>query len=141
MENSQLFIFGKIWSNLKNRKNPNVIGISSNFLRNISTCICIRKKYKNGEFSTFHFWRNLARDHVLYIFGPVSAIFIKRLATLHSEKYQRPYSITINMIRCRYSFAILKAAIRCLRGSRSKVKSFDSNDFIRAASEAHLTIT
>ena len=74
-------------------------------------------------------------------FGPVSAIFIKRLATLHSEKYQRPYSITINMIRCRYSFAILKAAIRCLRGSRSKVKSFDSNDFIRAASEAHLTIT
>ena len=28
-------------------------------------CICIRKCNKNGEFSTFHFWRNLARDPVL----------------------------------------------------------------------------
>ena len=33
--------------------------MSSNFLRNISTCICIKKKYKNGEFSTFDFWRKL----------------------------------------------------------------------------------
>ena len=65
MENSQLFSFGKIGATLKIVKNPNVIGISSNFLHNISTCICIRKKYKNGEFSTFHFWQNLARDHVL----------------------------------------------------------------------------
>ena len=32
---------------------------------NISTCICIRKCNKNGEFSPFHFWPNLARDHVL----------------------------------------------------------------------------
>ena len=31
----------------------------------ISTCICVRKEYKNGEFSTFQFWRNLARDPVL----------------------------------------------------------------------------
>ena len=30
--------------------------MSSNFLRNIRTCICIRKKYKNGEFSPFYFW-------------------------------------------------------------------------------------
>uniref|UniRef100_A0A1X7T6T1 Uncharacterized protein n=1 Tax=Amphimedon queenslandica TaxID=400682 RepID=A0A1X7T6T1_AMPQE len=69
-------------------------------------------------------------------FGPVSALFIKRLATLHSEKFQRSYSVTINLIRCRYSFAILKATIRCLRGSRSGMRSFDSNDFCRAISEA-----
>uniref|UniRef100_A0A1X7TMU7 Uncharacterized protein n=1 Tax=Amphimedon queenslandica TaxID=400682 RepID=A0A1X7TMU7_AMPQE len=74
-------------------------------------------------------------------FGPVSALFIKRLATLHSEKFQRSYSVTINLIRCQYSFAILKAAIRCLQGSRSRVRSFDSNDFCRAISEAHLTLT
>uniref|UniRef100_A0A1X7UCM9 Uncharacterized protein n=1 Tax=Amphimedon queenslandica TaxID=400682 RepID=A0A1X7UCM9_AMPQE len=69
-------------------------------------------------------------------FGPVLALFIKRLATLHSEKFQRSYSVTINLIHCRYSFAILKAAIRCLRGSRSRVRSFDSNDFCKAISEA-----
>ena len=46
-------------------KDPILIGISSNFLHNISTCICIRKNYKNGEFSPSHFWQNLANDPVL----------------------------------------------------------------------------
>ena len=39
--------------------------MSSNFLRNISTCICIKKEYKNGEFSAFDFWQNLAKITVL----------------------------------------------------------------------------
>uniref|UniRef100_A0A1X7SP58 Uncharacterized protein n=1 Tax=Amphimedon queenslandica TaxID=400682 RepID=A0A1X7SP58_AMPQE len=64
-----------------------------------------------------------------------------RLAILHSEKFQRPYNTTINLIRCQYSFAILKAAVRSLRGSRSRIKSIDSNDFCRAISEARLTLT
>ena len=46
-------------------KNPNVIGISSNLKHSIRACICISKKYKNGEFSTFHFWQNLAKIPVL----------------------------------------------------------------------------
>ena len=46
-------------------KNPILIRISSNFLHNISTCIRIRKNYKNGEFSSSHFWQNLANDPVL----------------------------------------------------------------------------
>ena len=81
METFLLFNFGKIWpetmyystgtltrfwSNFKIfLKNPILIGISSNFLHNICTCMCIRKKYKNGEFFPFQFWQNLARDHVL----------------------------------------------------------------------------
>ena len=36
-----------------------LIGISSNLLHNLKTCICFRKNYKNGEFSPSHFWRNL----------------------------------------------------------------------------------
>ena len=36
---------------LKIHKNPILIGISLNFLHNISTCICIRKCNKNGKFS------------------------------------------------------------------------------------------
>ena len=62
MENSFLVIFDEIWlmtlyystvslarflSKLKNsKKNPILIGISLNFLHNISTCICIRKIIK-----------------------------------------------------------------------------------------------
>ena len=71
MEISLLAIFDKIWletmyystwsqtkflSNLKIFfKNPILIGISSNFKHNIRTCICIRKNYKNGEFSPCQF--------------------------------------------------------------------------------------
>ena len=71
MENSLLVNFDEIWpenmyystgtltrflSNFKNSlKNPILIGISSNFLNNIRTCICIRKNYKNGEFSPCQF--------------------------------------------------------------------------------------
>ena len=71
MENSLLANFDEIWPEtmyystgclarfwnnfFKFVKNPILIGMSSNFLHNISTCICIRKNYKNGEFSPSHF--------------------------------------------------------------------------------------
>ena len=73
--------------------------------------------------------------------GPIATQFIKRLAQLHAEKSQHQYSTTINFIRCRYSFSIIRSAIRCLRGCRSRYKhmSIDSSDFIRAASEAQIS--
>ena len=40
---------------LKFVKNPILIGISSDFQHNISTCISIRKCNKNEEFSPSHF--------------------------------------------------------------------------------------
>ena len=71
MKNPLLVIFHEIWpktmcystgtlaqflSNFKKFiKNPILIGISSNFKHNISTCICIRKNYKNKESSPCHF--------------------------------------------------------------------------------------
>ena len=67
MENSLIVIFDEIWQKSlyystgifeqikKFIKNPILIRISSKFLHNISTCICIRKNYKNGEFSPSHF--------------------------------------------------------------------------------------
>ena len=49
-------VFSPILEQLKKFiKNPIFIGMSSKFLYNISTCICIRKNYKNGEFSPSHF--------------------------------------------------------------------------------------
>ena len=44
---------------------------------------------------------------------------MKRLADLLSEKWDVHYSKTICLIRCRLSFALLRSAIRCMRGSRS----------------------
>ena len=49
-------ILGQFWSYFKNFvKNSIMIEISSNFLRNLKTCIYIRINYKNGEFSPFNF--------------------------------------------------------------------------------------
>ena len=81
MGNSLLVIFGEIWpmtlyystgclarflSNFKKFiKNSILIGISSNLIYNISTCICIRKNYKNEEISPSYFWQNLANDRTI----------------------------------------------------------------------------
>ena len=61
MENSLLVIFGEIWpmtlyysTGCLARYSTILIEIRSKFLYNISKCICIRKNYKNGEFSPSH---------------------------------------------------------------------------------------
>ena len=81
IKNSHLAIFAKIWPitlyystgtlvrfliKFKNsKKNPILIEISSNFLLDICTCICIRKCNKKEEFSPRHFCQNLANYPVL----------------------------------------------------------------------------
>ena len=52
---------------LQVHKNPILIGIISNLLHNIRTCICVRKCNKNEEFSPGEIWPwTLYRD-----FGPI----------------------------------------------------------------------
>ena len=48
-----------------------------------------------------------------------AAVFYKRLASLLSSKINQPYCKTINWLRCRLSFALLRSAIQCIRGARS----------------------
>ena len=55
--------------------------------------------------------------------GPVSSLVYKRIASLQSEKHQRPYSLLVNFIRCKFAFSILRSTIRCLRGNRSRPPS------------------
>ena len=43
----------------------------------------------------------------------------KRLADELSRKQDKQYSLVMGWIRCRLSFAILRSAILCIRGSRS----------------------
>ncbi len=48
-----------------------------------------------------------------------AVVFYKRLASLLSSKTNKSYSQTINWLRCRLSFALLRSAIQCIRGARS----------------------
>ena len=52
--------------------------------------------------------------------GPSGTHFIKRLASKISDHRDMPYSQAVGWLRCRVSFALLRSAIVCLRGSRGK---------------------
>ena len=61
--------------------------------------------------------------------GPAASVFLKHLGSKIAEKKHlgskiaekkdAPYSQTIGWLRCRLSFALLRASILCIRGSRS----------------------
>ena len=50
--------------------------------------------------------------------GTTATVVYKQLASMISEKHEKPYSKTMQWIRCRLSFS-LRSAIMCLCGSRS----------------------
>ena len=51
--------------------------------------------------------------------GKEAATFYKRLADMIASKRQNPYPVV--MLRCRLSFASIRSAIMCIRGSRSSL--------------------
>ena len=51
--------------------------------------------------------------------GKAASTFYKRLASMLSEKRDVSYGKTMNWIRCRLSFALLRASIMSIRGARS----------------------
>ena len=52
--------------------------------------------------------------------GPMADTFLQRLVGKLSEKDGVSYSSTIAWLRCRFSFALLRGSILCIRGSRSR---------------------
>ena len=55
--------------------------------------------------------------------GSESEFFVKRLSDFLAAEWERPYSVIIGWVRARLSFAILRAALLCVRGSRTKWRS------------------
>ena len=51
--------------------------------------------------------------------GRAATTFFKWLASMISEKKNTEYTQTMNWIRCKLSFALLRASIMSLRGARS----------------------
>ncbi len=51
--------------------------------------------------------------------GPASTSTYKRLATLLAAKWDQPYTSTMNWLRCRLSFSLLRSSIQAIRGARS----------------------
>ena len=51
--------------------------------------------------------------------GPVARVFYEKLVSMIAIKHNRAYSKTLNWMRCKISFSLLRSAVMCLRGSRS----------------------
>ena len=51
--------------------------------------------------------------------GPLCSIFLKRLAGMVADEMHISYSSAMAWLRCRLSFALLRSAVMCIRGSRS----------------------
>ena len=49
--------------------------------------------------------------------GPSANVFLKRLGALLAEKHNTEYSLVMGLLRCRLNFALLRAAVMCLRGT------------------------
>ena len=72
--------------------------------------------------------------------GVEATTFYKRLADLISLKQQKHYSTVMCWLRCRLSFAVLRYAIMCVRGSRSSNhRPRCEMNITLATSEGHLT--
>ena len=77
--------------------------------------------------------------------GASANVVYKRIASLIADKHGKPYSKTINWLRCRLSFSLLRSAIMCLRGSRSSfhnpINSLDGEvDLAVAEGRGHIFI-
>ena len=52
-----------------------------------------------------------------------AAFFVKGMSDFLAAKWERPYSVVSGWVRARLSFAILRTALLCVRGSRTKWRS------------------
>ena len=55
--------------------------------------------------------------------GSETEFFVKRLSDFLAVRWERPYSVVMGWVTARLSFAILRAALLCVHGSRTKWRS------------------
>ena len=73
--------------------------------------------------------------------GRATTIFCRRLAHLLSERRNKSYVTTMGWLRCHLGYSLLRSAILCIRGSRSKPQFIprfpDSTELTITESHAH----
>ena len=70
-----------------------------------------------------------------------TTVAYKRLASLLANKKDQPYSTVVAWLRCHLSFSLLRSAITCLRGARSKPgRPMNFNNIDLAVSEGNVSL-
>ena len=67
-----------------------------------------------------------------------TTVFIKRLASMMSQKRNDLYSCVLGWIRCTVSFSLLRSSLMCLRGTRTKQPKIDCGAIAEAVAASRL---
>ena len=51
--------------------------------------------------------------------GPCATIVLKQLGAMLAEKHDQPYNTIMGLLQCRFNFALLRASVTSIPGSRS----------------------
>ena len=70
--------------------------------------------------------------------APHMQLFLKRISLLMSEQQDLANSVVAGWLRCRFSFALLRTTLICLRGTRKKRYTPRVDDICRAAHESRI---
>ena len=70
--------------------------------------------------------------------APRMQLFLKRISQLMSEQQDLVNSVVSGWLRCRFSFALLRTTLICLRGTRRKRYSPHVDDIHRAVHESRI---
>ena len=57
------------------------------------------------------------------LLAPEARFFVQRLSDNLSMKWEQPFGVASSWVRAHLSFAILRAALLCVRGSHTKWRS------------------
>jgi len=55
------------------------------------------------------------------LFGKEASFFMKRLGKKLADKWRRPYSSTISLLRTRFAINLVRSKHRCIRGARTSL--------------------
>ena len=70
--------------------------------------------------------------------APQSQLVVKRLSKLLAEAKEIAPSVAASWIRCRFSFALLRTTLICLRGTRKRRFECSAHDVERAVQECRI---
>ena len=73
------------------------------------------------------------------VMGPQCQQIFKKVGEKIAQIKELPYSVVCGWLRCRFSFALLRTTLICLRGTRKKREKQGKPQIERAVVEAHIT--
>ena len=72
------------------------------------------------------------------VMAPQAQKILKKVGEKIAEVKELPYSVVCGGLRCRFSFALLRTTLICLRGTRKRKEKAGKPHIERAVVEAHI---